>query len=183
MRLFIAINFNDDIKEELENNIEDLKDEAKRGNFSLIDNLHLTLAFIGELDKRNLQTVKDAMIYAVSNFEYGPFEILLGDFGRFKGRRGGEYLYWRGLAKSEELNVLQRSIVRQLAYLDIPVDEKPFKPHITLARSCVLYEDFDEEYYCDGLFDESMTVKSIELMQSEVINGRTVYTTIYSLKI
>ena len=58
MRLFIAINFNDDIKEELENNIEDLKDEAKRGNFSLIDNLHLTLAFIGELDKRNLQTVK-----------------------------------------------------------------------------------------------------------------------------
>ena len=73
MRLFIAINFNDDIKEELENNIEDLKDEAKRGNFSLIDNLHLTLAFIGELDKRNLQTVKDAMIYAVSNFEYGHF--------------------------------------------------------------------------------------------------------------
>ena len=58
MRLFIAINFNDDIKEELENNIEDLKDEAKRGNFSLIDNLHLTLAFIGELDKRNLQKGK-----------------------------------------------------------------------------------------------------------------------------
>lgn len=183
MRLFIAVNFDDNIKEELENNIEDLRDEAKRGNFSLTENLHLTLAFIGELDRRNLQTVKDAMIYAVSNFEYGPFEISLGDFGRFRGRRGGEYLYWRGIAKSEELNVLQRNIVRQLAYLDIPVDEKPFRPHITLARSCTLYADFDEDYYCDGLSDESMTVRSIELMQSEIINGRTVYTTIYSLDI
>ena len=183
MRLFIAINFNDDIKEELENNIEDLRDEAKRGNFSLTDNLHLTLAFIGELDKRNLQTVKDAMIYAVSNFEYGPFEISLGDFGRFKGRRGGEYLYWRGLSDSKELKQLQRSLVKQLEYLDIPVDNKPFRPHITLARSCTLYEDFDEEYYRDGLFDEQMTVRPIELMQSEVINGRTVYTTIYSLDI
>lgn len=183
MRLFIAINFNDEIKEELENNIEDLKDEAKRGNFSLIDNLHLTLAFIGELDQRNLQTVKDAMIYAVSNFEYGPFEISLGEFGSFRGKRGGERLYWRGIDKSDELVTLQRSLVRQLEYLDIPVDDKPFKPHITLARSCVLYDDFDEEYYCDGLIDEQMTVNSIELMRSEIINGRTIYTPIYSLNI
>lgn len=183
MRLFIAVNFSEDIKEELYNNIEDLRDEAKKGNFSPIENLHLTLAFIGELDKRNIETVKDAMIYAVSNFEYGPFEICLGNFGRFRGKRGGEYLYWRGLDESKELNILQRNLVRQLEYLNIPVDNKPFKPHITLARSCVLYDDFDEEYYCDGLFDESMTVESIELMQSEVINGRTVYTPIYSLNI
>ena len=181
MRLFIAINFDDNIREELYNNIEDLRDEAKKGSFSPVENLHLTLAFIGELDKRNVQTVKDAMIYAVANLG-DELEITLGDFGSFRGKNGGR-LYWRGIEETEALTELQKTLVRQLKYLGIPVDDKPFVPHITLARGCVLYDDFDLDYYLDGLYDETMKVSSIDLMESEVINGRRVYTPIYRLKV
>ena len=48
MRLFIAIQFNDEILEALNELQEDLRDQGMEGNYSPSENLHLTLAFIGE---------------------------------------------------------------------------------------------------------------------------------------
>ena len=48
MRLFIAIQFNDEIIEALNELQEDLRDQGMEGHYSPLENLHLTLAFIGE---------------------------------------------------------------------------------------------------------------------------------------
>ena len=51
MRLFIAINFNDYIKNELCSVMENLKKYTLRGRFTSRENLHLTIVFIGETNK------------------------------------------------------------------------------------------------------------------------------------
>ncbi|MDR1042323.1 MAG: RNA 2',3'-cyclic phosphodiesterase, partial [Clostridiales Family XIII bacterium] len=51
MRLFIAINFSEEIKDALCETIADLRDASRRGRYTHRDNLHLTLAFIGESDR------------------------------------------------------------------------------------------------------------------------------------
>lgn len=48
MRLFVAINFNDEMKKGLAGVTETLRVNAVKGNFTLTDNLHLTVEFIGE---------------------------------------------------------------------------------------------------------------------------------------
>jgi len=52
MRLFIAINFPDEIKATIAKIRDGLKEKAFRGNFSSDENLHLTLVFLGECDLR-----------------------------------------------------------------------------------------------------------------------------------
>ncbi len=51
MRLFVAINFSKDVKNALLAAIDELKGQAVSGNFTSPDNLHLTLAFIGESER------------------------------------------------------------------------------------------------------------------------------------
>lgn len=49
MRLFIAIEFTDLVKKHLANEIKLLKNYSSSGNFTLVENLHLTLVFLGEI--------------------------------------------------------------------------------------------------------------------------------------
>ena len=61
MRLFIAINFNDSTLKKLLAVQEELKNKAVKGRFSWPENLHLTLAFLGECDEAGLEAAIDAM--------------------------------------------------------------------------------------------------------------------------
>ena len=58
MRLFIAINFDDSFKTGLLNIINTLKRNGIKGNFTLSDNLHLTLVFLGEIEHSSPSKVK-----------------------------------------------------------------------------------------------------------------------------
>ena len=56
MRLFIAVNFSEEIKDELFHISDKLKRFSERGSFSLKDNIHLTVIFLGEV--KNSKTKK-----------------------------------------------------------------------------------------------------------------------------
>ena len=88
MRLFIAINLSDEIRTALIDAQNDMYEGGVRGNFSPEENLHLTLAFIGEYP--NPEAVQEAL----SGLEIRPFSITLDRCGSFggdllKGSRGG----------------------------------------------------------------------------------------------
>ena len=66
MRLFIAIHFPDEIKAILAEIRDSLKEAALQGNFSLDENLHLTLVFLGECDEQQLmksERINGKLIY------------------------------------------------------------------------------------------------------------------------
>ncbi len=201
MRLFIAINFTEDILEELEYNIEDLKAEAEKGSFTERENLHLTLAFLDEVEKESLPLVKECMIRALMNIETEPMILSLGGFGSFRRKGKKDRLYYREAVSSKGKKViknrngnkrvvetdrladLQSAIIRELDASGIYYDDKPFHPHITLARGCRTYPDFDEEWFEEGFENASMTVREISLMESVRHGSRTVYVPVYKLKL
>ncbi|HBS93497.1 MAG TPA: RNA 2',3'-cyclic phosphodiesterase, partial [Firmicutes bacterium] len=95
MRLFIAINFDEKTKAGIGKAIEGLKPYASKGRFTHMDNLHLTLVFIGETVK--LSQVKEAM----DELRAPSFTLVIQGFGRFC-RPGGD-ICWLGVAENEIL--------------------------------------------------------------------------------
>ena len=160
MRLFLAVNFREELLAALEETQALLKRRGLRGRYAPPENLHLTLAFIGEYpDPDRVLEVMDAL-------EFDPFPLALEGFGRF-----GD-LWWAGLAKSEPLNALVRRLRRALAENDIPFDRKRFSPHITLVRKGV----FDGKPPAVDVPRAEMTVDRFSLMRSDRGKRGMIYT-------
>ncbi|WP_426348240.1 RNA 2',3'-cyclic phosphodiesterase [Alloiococcus sp. CFN-8] len=179
MRLFIAINFNDNIKKKLQEIIEGLRGESKRGSFSRIENLHLTLAFLGEIEAEKVAYLKSIM----DEIDAEPFQLQLSHLGVFNRKGSSEGLYWCGIKHNKILYKVQEKLAAMLKENDFNLDDKPFKPHITLARRCILPKDFSLESFNRLIVDDSMVVNEISLMKSERINEVLTYTEIYKKKI
>ena len=170
MRLFIAINFNNDTRAQLLALRDELRSRSKRGNFSVAENLHLTLVFLGECIAKQLSAVKAAM--DATSFE--PFPISIERVGRFK-RKGGD-IWWAGIQESKPLIDLQSNLTDKLIDAGFTLDKRKYSPHITLGREVLT----DIAPWRLQPFGE--TIASIELMKSERINGKLTYTAIHERK-
>ncbi len=169
MRLFAAIYPDEPMKNALCAAISRLQAAALGGSFTRLQNLHLTLAFIGETTR--LQPA----CRAVQGITAAPFPLTLGDAGCFK-RPGGD-ICWLGPRQSAALAQLQRQLTRRLADEGFMLEPHPFTPHFTLGRRVVLPPGFD----WTGLQPSApitMTVSRICLMQSLQGGGGQVYTEI-----
>lgn len=122
MRLFIAIQLSADLRKAICRVQEMLLRQGVRGNYTPEENLHLTLAFIGEYN--DPETVLDA----IESVPIVPFELALDGLGAF-----GD-LWWIGLERSQALQDYVRRLRRALAEAGIPFDKKRFSPHITVLR-------------------------------------------------
>ena len=163
MRLFIAINFNKDTMSKLFDICEWLKAGSEQGRFSDPENLHLTLAFLGECRMAQALSAKSAMDAS----RFSPFAVSIDRVGRF--RRDGGDIWWAGVRESKPLTDLQRRLSDHLTAKGFTLDTRKFSPHITLGREVVTQlqpktlEPFGE------------TVSAVELMKSERIQGKLVY--------
>ena len=185
MRLFLAIQLNRQMKDALTGLQQQMQRQGVRGNFTRRENLHLTLAFIGEYP--DPYDVKDIL----ETIDFEPFEISLdgiGSFGRPSGERPLGSLLWAGLSGSEELKTLAKRLRRALAEAGIPYDRKKFSPHITLVRKPTIRSGAAADAKTGSepatlpaeLFDRlpsaSMTVDHISLMRSDRGKHGMIYT-------
>ena len=164
MRLFIAVPFDENILSTLTKFQDELKALGMLGRFPPRENLHLTLAFIGEF------VDPDAVMDALASVRFTPFRIRLDGMGNFRD------LYWVGLAKNAKLKNYVKRLRRALAERNIPYDRKRFSPHITLVRSAVFRGDF-EFPQVDPPAGE-MQVRRVSLMRSERGKHGMIYTEI-----
>ncbi len=93
------------------------------------DQLHLTLRFIGEVD-RHLARDVDAALSAV---HHPVFEIALNGLGLFE-RRGEPVTLWAGIAPQEPLHALHKKIDQALVRVGVDPDRRAYMPHVTIAR-------------------------------------------------
>jgi 2'-5' RNA ligase len=93
------------------------------------DQLHLTLRFIGEVD-RHLARDVDA---ALSGIHHPRFSIALNGLGGFE-RRGEPVTLWAGVAPHEPLHALHKKIDQALVRVGVEPDRRAYMPHITVAR-------------------------------------------------
>ena len=153
MRLFIAIRLSDEIKSGLAEIQSFLRNRGVSGTFTKLENLHMTLAFIGEY------AVPEDVLDAMRGVPFEPFSIWLDGFGSF-----GD-LYWCGIEEQEALSAYVKRLRRALAENGIPFDRKKFSPHITLIRKA----SFDKNRGFPGVTvpDASMEADRVSLMRSD----------------
>lgn len=173
MRLFIAINLNEPWMDWLMNAAGILKQSSDQGRFTLRENLHLTLVFLGETEEDRLGLVKSAMNRVNSK----SFSLEIAELGRFR-RHGGD-LYWAGVKENETLMKLQDKLSKELLLEGFSLEKRAFSPHLTLGRQVKLRDDFQKlKALAEGEVPP-MEVRRFSLMKSERINGRMVYTELY----
>ena len=162
MRLFIAIQLSDGIRNSLSAVQTYLRDHGVKGNYTKIKNLRLTLAFIGEYSE------PDNVLEAMRSVPFAPFPMRIEGFGSF-----GD-LYWCGIGESDSLPSYVKRLRRALAENGIPYDRKKFSPHITLIRKA----EYDRRGGFPGVAipDMSMRVSDISLMRSDRTKNGMVYT-------
>ena len=164
MRLFIAIGLSPEMKEALMNAQRAMYDRGVRGNFTPAENLHLTLAFIGEYPDA------EAVMDALSGVMFTPFDLQLDGVGRF-----GD-LWWAGLRESAALTAVVRRVRRALAEGGIPFDRKRFTPHITLLRKA------SRDAAGIAIAPETMTVRAVSLMSSRRGRNGMIYTEVGAIE-
>lgn len=160
MRLFVAVNFDEPFKKAVLSYQAALKRSAQSGNFTHPANLHMTLAFIGEMRD------SAAALRAVKSIAFEPFPLKLRGSGRFGT------LHWLGVESERKAEALAAAVRDALRKENVPFDPKPFKPHITLAR------EVEGTIQNLPIPQATMTVSRISLMKSERLNGKLTYTEI-----
>ena len=93
------------------------------------DQLHLTLRFIGEIDRHAAGDVHAAL----AAVRLPPFELTLSGVGLFE-RRGQPAALWAGVAPQEPLKALHKKIDQALVRSGLEPERRAYLPHITLAR-------------------------------------------------
>lgn len=167
MRLFIAINVNADTRSRLCSLGDRLKSRSRRGTFVPPENLHLTLAFLGERDENETAKVRLAM----NAVTVQPMDLRVERLGQF--RRPDGDIWWAGLRADKALLDLQLGLTNELAAAGFALERRKYTPHITLARRVVA----DATPWPIEPFGE--TARIIDLMKSERINGKLTYLSIH----
>ncbi|MCC9620975.1 RNA 2',3'-cyclic phosphodiesterase [Thalassospira sp. MA62] len=129
MRLFVGVEIPDDIATEL----YPLGRAIKGLEAQTPDNMHITLKFIGNVD-RGLAEEIDA---ALSNVAFEPFDLTVSGVDMFASSRKVR-IFWAGVKDQPALHALARRVEGALRplYDDLPaMDMRNFTPHITLGRN------------------------------------------------
>lgn len=143
------------------------------------EQLHLTLRFIGEVDRHRAGDVHAAL----GAIHQPAFELAINGLGTFE-RRGRPETVWAGVAPSEPVRVLHNKVDQAVARVGIEPDQRAFLPHITLARlkrSSGSVGGLLEG--AGGLTSPPFAVDSFGLFESQLTPDGAVYTQIerYSL--
>lgn len=93
------------------------------------DQLHLTLRFIGEVDRHRATDIAAAL----DGVRVEPVELALASPGSFD-RRGRIDTLWVGVSPAEGVVALAQRINQALLRVGFPAETRAFVPHITVAR-------------------------------------------------
>ncbi len=123
-RLFVAIRPPEEVRETL----LDLMEGAWALRWVNDDQLHLTLRFIGEVER----PVAEDVAAALDRLSFERFPLALSGVGRFDHRGGGTL--WAGVQPKEPLKALAAKVERACQSVGLVPERRAFHPHITLAR-------------------------------------------------
>ncbi len=169
MRLFIAIEFPEPVKAELEQSAAILKENCDSGNFSRRENYHLTLAFLGEIAPARVNAIEDAMRVCAAP----PIPIRIGAFGTFS--RDGDLIF-RRVEASKDLFALQKDLADALRARGFSPEDRAFKPHLTMAREVRRDATIPLSALSAQVPPLSLEATAMSLMRSDRVAGKLVYT-------
>jgi 2'-5' RNA ligase len=130
MRIFIGIDLDPEVRARIERFLEGVEGFAPDARWVRTESLHITLKFIGEQTPEQV----DAITERLRRVEGSAFEIRAGGYGFFPTAKAPR-VFWIGIHAGKQLANLAESIDIATAELGIPREDRPYSPHLTLARA------------------------------------------------
>lgn len=130
MRLFVALEIPSEVRENLAALLETLRAISKEPRWTQPGNLHLTLKFLGEVPETKLDGIRTALAQIRSE---QPVNVEFRGLGFFPNEKHPR-VFWAGIEASTNLRKLAGDIEGALERMGIPREQRPFAPHLTLAR-------------------------------------------------
>jgi 2'-5' RNA ligase len=146
------------------------------------EQLHVTSRFIGEVDDKRAAAIAGALL---EELPINPFELVLQGAGAFP-ERGAPRVLWAGISAGVEgLTALEAEVSRRLIACGIAREDRPYRPHVTLARvreaaglrSPALFETLSDQRFGGTL------VEAITLFQSRTSPKGAVYTPLHRTRL
>jgi 2'-5' RNA ligase len=181
IRSFIAI----ELSEEAKKGLARLRKELERDEHRFVKwvdpgGIHLTLKFLGNIPAKRVTEITEAMKKATQGIS--PFHLEISGLGVFPSLRQARVL-WVGVGgEIDKLSRLQQNIDSALAVLGFAKEERPFVPHLTLARikegaSAPERRSFSELVGSTTFEDRyHVEVGVIRLMRSQLTRAGAIYT-------
>ena len=130
MRLFIALDIDDAIRERIARFVDGVRNFAPDARWVKPESLHVTLKFIGERPNAAVENIRQAL----AGVSAGSTDILFRGYGFFPTPKSAR-VFWIGMEVGPQLASLASTIDDKLEALGISKEERAFNPHLTLARS------------------------------------------------
>lgn len=169
MRLFVALQLPAEIRQE----ISTLHGGIPDARWIPDGNAHITLAFLGEISNADVMDVG----LTLSRIKHSEFDLHLSSVGVFGNSRRPRIL-WTGVSPSESLTLLQQKISKTLSGAGLKLEDRKFKPHVTLARVHMSpYEKVRQFLTDNALFrTRSIAVENFTLFSSHLAHTGAIYT-------
>ena len=164
MRLFVAIDLPKDFKQQ----IAMLHFGIPGAHWANPENAHVTLNFLGDIRQADVTDIA----LALGKIKAPAFEINMESVGVF-GNAKRPRIVWAGIQAAPELLFLQQKTATALARCGVKLEERRFKPHVTLARVHSAPYERIRDYLTDhALFkSEPMLVDYFTLFSSRLGHG------------
>ena len=159
-RLFVAIRPPEHIRDLLIDTMDDSPAMRWVGD----DQLHLTLRFVGEVERPLAQDIADAL----RRISYPAFDLRISGAGRFEQRNGGAL--WAGVEPRKPVAELAAKVERACQWAGLEPERRAYHPHITVARwnrrNVQAARDFERRY--SDLSSEAFGVDRFVLFESRL---------------
>ncbi|TNF45725.1 RNA 2',3'-cyclic phosphodiesterase [bacterium] len=132
MRLFVALDIENGIKDGLQDAVLDLRRTRAPVRWIKPEGMHLTLKFLGETPEKKLAPLESSLVDACRNIF--PFPITVSGLGAFPNLSRPRVL-WAGVEEpSGTIEILWRSVETNLGELGWEKEKRKFHPHVTIGR-------------------------------------------------
>ena len=133
VRIFVAVVLEPALREALADVRSRLNSAGAALRWVPPENLHFTLRFLGEIAEARVATVTAAARAVAGTIE--PFEITLAGMGAFPSARRPQVVWVSVGIGADRLVTLARDLDTELRGLEFAPEDRPFRPHLTVART------------------------------------------------
>ena len=131
LRAFIALEIEAGMRERIAAAMADLKRGIPDARWAPREQLHLTLRFLGDVSRETLARITPALESAAA--ECPAAEAKVAGLGMFP-ERGSPRVLWLGIDLPSAVSALQTACEAAAVAAGLPRENRPFRPHLTLAR-------------------------------------------------
>jgi 2'-5' RNA ligase len=129
MRLFVALDIDDAVRQRIQRFMEGVGGFAPDARWVRPESLHVTLKFIGEKPNDTVEEIKRVL----SRIRAESIEVSFRGYGFFPTAKAAR-VFWIGIESGPRLSSLAKAVDDATFSLGIPKEDHPFAPHLTLAR-------------------------------------------------